>query len=255
MRGQILKSDDLDGPGLILGDDGARYKYSQDQVRGGGTLLPGQQVDFISLGEDARDIYALGPAPSPSPAPEPEPVAAPARHGMVPPIEQLRSQPSAPRVPPASAFYGKPLPVPGDGLWTYFIRGLTKNYFKFSGRARRQEYWGYTLFNVLTYIVAFILDIIVSAAFLGTDSSGEPNFFLAFTGLWFFYQIVPSITVTVRRLHDRDLSGWLYLINYVPYIGWIVLLVFMLMDSRAEPNVHGPSPKYDPEIEAANTFV
>lgn len=251
MRGQILKSDGLDGPGLILGTDGARYKYLQDQVRGGGTLVPGQQVDFISLGEDARDIYALGPAPAPPPAPDESAAAAP---GMVPPIQQLRSQ-SASHAPPERAFYGTSLAVPGDGLWTYFIRSLTKNYFKFSGRARRQEYWGYTLFNVLTYIVAFILDIIVSAAFLGTDSSGEPNFFLAFTGLWFFYQIIPSISVTVRRLHDRDLSGWLYLINYVPYIGWIVLLVFMLMDSRAEPNVHGPSPKYDPEIEAANTFV
>jgi len=254
MRGQVLKSDGLDGAGLILGDDGARYKYSQDQVRGGGTLVPGQQVDFISLGEDARDIYALGPAPVPPPAPDAPGTPASVRPGMVPPIQQLRRQPT-PEVPPEPAFYGTSLAVPGDGLWTYFIRGLTKNYFKFSGRARRQEYWGYTLFNVLTYIVAFILDIIISAAFLGTDSYGEPNFFLAFTGLWFFYQIIPSITVTVRRLHDRDLSGWLYLINYVPYIGWIVLLVFMLMDSRVEPNAHGPSPKYDPEFKAVNTFV
>ena len=248
MRGQVLKADGADGPGLILGDDGARYKFEQAQVRGDSTLAPGQKVDFISLGDEARDIYALGPPPqAPSPPQPAAPPVVPA--ASVPPIHQPYPRQAAPAAAPAS-MYRKPQPVRGDGIWTYFIRSLTRNYFKFTGRARRQEYWGYTLFNVLTYFVTFILDVILSVALYGADDYGDPNFIPLLTGLWFLYQIIPSIAVTVRRLHDQDLSGWLYLITWVPYIGWFVIFIFMLIDSRAEPNAHGPSPKYDPSADA-----
>ncbi len=241
MRGQVLKADGTGGPGLILGDDGVRYNYTQGQVRGDNALAPGQKVDFIGLGDEARDIYALGPAPqAEAPAPEPSVTAVP-----VTASPQPRPQPQAPTAPPA---YGsKPLPLPGDGVWTYFIRSITKNYFRFTGRARRQEYWGYTLFNVLAYVVAFFLDVFLSVIVFGGD-----DFLPLFLALWFLYQIIPSIAVTVRRLHDQDLSGWLYLVTWVPYIGWLVVFVFMLIDSRPDPNVHGPSPKYDP---SADTFI
>jgi uncharacterized membrane protein YhaH (DUF805 family) len=240
MRGQVLKPDGADGPGLILGDDGVRYNYEQRQVRGDGALSRGQKVDFIGLGDEARDIYALGPAPEAAAAqPAPQPVAAPA----APMRSPYPAQPAA--QPRAMAYGTKPPAVRGDGVWTYFIRSITKNYFRFTGRARRQEYWGYTLFNVLTYIAVFLLDIVLSAIVYGGN-----DFVPMLTFIWFLYQIIPSIAVTVRRLHDQDLSGWLYLITWVPYIGWLVIFVFMLIDSRAEPNAHGPSPKYDPSAEA-----
>lgn len=239
MRGQVLKADGADGPGIILGDDGVRYNFEQAQVRGGNALAAGQKVDFIGLGDEARDIYTLGPAPQAAePAPAPSVATGPSA-----PV-----RPSYPQAQATPGTYGsKPPAVPGDGVWTYFIRSLTKNYFKFTGRARRQEYWGYTLFNVLTYIVAFMLDVVLSVILYGGD-----DFAPWLTMLWFLYQIIPSIAVTVRRLHDQDLSGWLYLITWVPYIGWLVIFVFMLIDSRTEANVHGPSPKYDP---AAAAFV
>lgn len=241
MRGQVLKADGSDGPGLILGDDGVRYTYEQAQVRGGGSLAPGQKVDFMGLGDEARDIYSLGPAPqATAPEPAPSAVSAPAA-AVQAPLSQPQAQAASP------AYGSKPPAVPGDGVWTYFIRSITKNYFRFTGRARRQEYWGYTLFNVLTYVVAFMLDVVLSVILYGGD-----DFAPWLTLLWFLYQIIPSIAVTVRRLHDQDLSGWLYLITFVPYIGWLVIFVFMLIDSRPESNVHGPSPKYDP---AATAFV
>jgi uncharacterized membrane protein YhaH (DUF805 family) len=171
--------------------------------------------------------------------PAPQPVAAPA----APMRSPYPAQPAA--QPRAMAYGTKPPAVRGDGVWTYFIRSITKNYFRFTGRARRQEYWGYTLFNVLTYIAVFLLDIVLSAIVYGGN-----DFVPMLTFIWFLYQIIPSIAVTVRRLHDQDLSGWLYLITWVPYIGWLVIFVFMLIDSRAEPNAHGPSPKYDPSAEA-----
>jgi uncharacterized membrane protein YhaH (DUF805 family) len=55
--------------------------------------------------------------------------------------------------------------------------------------------------------------------------------------------LVPSIAVTVRRLHDTGRSGWWILISLVPVIGWIVLLVFMLTDSQPGSNQYGPNPK------------
>lgn len=244
MRGQVLKADGLDGPGLIIGDDGVRYSYTRGQVRGGNALAPGQQVDFISLGEEARDIYALGPAPATAQAPPP-----PAPQPMVAPVPAA----GMPRPAPVTAYAG-PVAARGDGVWTYFIRSITRNYFNFTGRARRQEYWGYTLFNLLTYVVVFILDIILSAVLYGTDSYGDPNFAAMLTLLWFLYQTIPSIAVTVRRLHDRDLSGWLYLISFVPYVGWPVLFVFLVLDSLPARNSHGISPKYGQGEEAEYAF-
>lgn len=244
MRGQVLKADGADGPGLVLGDDGTRYNFTQAQVRGGSMLAPGQQVDFINLGDEARDIYPLGPAPA-------QPQSVRAARVTPPPAAAIRQ----PMPAPSGAGYARPLAARGDGVWTYFLRGITRNYFRFAGRARRQEYWGYTLFNVLAFIVALILDAFISAAFYGTDYNGNMNYVPVLTMLWFLYQIVPSIAVTIRRLHDQDLSGWLYLVNFIPYVGGLILFVFMLIDSRPEPNAHGASPKYGQGLEAANAFV
>lgn len=53
--------------------------------------------------------------------------------------------------------------------------------------------------------------------------------------------IVPNISVTVRRLHDAGYSGWFYLLNFVPYVGGIILFIFTLLPS-APPNQWGTGP-------------
>jgi uncharacterized membrane protein YhaH (DUF805 family) len=63
------------------------------------------------------------------------------------------------------------------------------------------------------------------------------------SGLYALAMIVPSIAVTVRRLHDTDRSGWWYLLVLVPLIGGLVILVFMLLDSTPGSNRFGPNPK------------
>ena len=55
--------------------------------------------------------------------------------------------------------------------------------------------------------------------------------------------LVPSIAVTIRRLHDTERSGWWILIAFVPLVGGIVLLVFMCLDGTGGPNKFGPDPK------------
>ena len=58
-----------------------------------------------------------------------------------------------------------------------------------------------------------------------------------------FSIIIPSLAVQVRRLHDLDKSGWFILLNFMPFIGSIIVLVFMCMDGTRGPNRFGDDPK------------
>lgn len=228
MRGEVLKPDSPEGPGLILGEDGQRYRFSQLQVHNGTILRAGGKVDFVPTGDEARDIYALG---------VPQPAPAPAYGAAQPTSPQFQAGQQAP-------LYAGAVAVPAEGLWTYFTRALTKNFVQFNGRARRSEYWGYILFLMLFFVAAVIVDVIVSLAVMDANGYGEPGFLPIVTVLFALYSFLPSLAIAVRRLHDQDLSGWLYLISFIPYIGGIVLFVFMLIDSKPAPNKHGESPKY-----------
>ena len=118
---------------------------------------------------------------------------------------------------------------------SWFVEAL-KKYAVFSGRSRRMEYWYFVLFVIIISTVLNIIDGLIGAydrtAGVGLLSS---IFSLAI--------LIPSIAVTVRRLHDTDRSGWWVLISLVPLIGWIVLLVFTVQDSTPDSNKYGPNPK------------
>jgi uncharacterized membrane protein YhaH (DUF805 family) len=113
---------------------------------------------------------------------------------------------------------------------------VLKQYAVFSGRARRKEYWFFVLFSV---IISIVLSFIDKAIGFYDAQSGAG----LLSGIYALAVLIPSIAVTVRRLHDTDRSGWWILIVLVPLVGWIVLLVFMVLDSNPGDNKHGPSPK------------
>lgn len=216
MRGEVLKPDDASGPGLILGEDGKRYHFITPRVHKGAALKEGSPVDFIALGDDARDIYPLAAA-----------AGAPANPS------------NSPGMPPTPAVASK-----ADSLFKYFLRAITRNYFKFHGRSRRAEYWGFVLYLVVFFIVALVLDTFLGALFFGISGPEDSDFAPVITVLFWLYTAIPGMALTIRRLHDQDISGWLYLINLVPYIGGLILFILMFFDSRYLPNKHGPSPKY-----------
>ena len=112
---------------------------------------------------------------------------------------------------------------------------VLKQYFDFNGRARRKEYWMFLLFNV---IVSFVLGIVDGILGMKTGSG-----FGVLGGLYTLAVLLPSLGVTVRRLHDTDRSGWWVLIGFVPIIGFIVLLVFMAMEGTRGDNNYGADPK------------
>nr|WP_233579558.1 DUF805 domain-containing protein [Verrucosispora sp. FIM060022] len=115
------------------------------------------------------------------------------------------------------------------------IRSAFSQYATFRGRARRSEYWWFSLFLLLVGIVASVLD---SALGVDFEGSGGPVSLLVNLAV-----LLPSLAVAVRRLHDIDRTGWWLLLALIPIVGWIVLLVFALQNGTPGPNRFGPSPK------------
>jgi uncharacterized membrane protein YhaH (DUF805 family) len=71
--------------------------------------------------------------------------------------------------------------------------------------------------------------------------------------LYILVSILPSLTVTVRRLHDTGKSGWMILLCLIPIVGIIIVLVFMVLDSDPGPNQYGPNPKLEQVAEPSES--
>ncbi|MFC8093439.1 DUF805 domain-containing protein [Streptomyces sp. NPDC057301] len=104
-----------------------------------------------------------------------------------------------------------------------------KKYATFSGRARRKEFWMFVLFHSLAALVAGVVD-----AVLGWG--------LWLTIVYVLFSFIPTLAVSVRRLHDTDRVGWWLLISLIPLAG-IVLLVFHVIEGTSGRNQYGPDPK------------
>ena len=115
------------------------------------------------------------------------------------------------------------------------VKTCFNKYAKFEGRATRSEYWWFQLFYGLVMFVAMIVDFLLF---------GETEAFLILTMVALLPFVLPNLAVTVRRLHDSGKSGWFLLVNFIPYIGAIILIVLCCLDSEPTTNQYGPSPKY-----------
>jgi uncharacterized membrane protein YhaH (DUF805 family) len=121
-----------------------------------------------------------------------------------------------------------------------------KRYFEFTGRSRRKEYW---MFTLLQFLIAMAI-VAVAFAF---SSAGEDTVMAVLyggLGLLVLASFIPSLAVQVRRFHDQDLTGWLVLLGFIPYVGGLIILVFMCIDGKRGPNKYGPDPKggVDPNV-------
>jgi uncharacterized membrane protein YhaH (DUF805 family) len=109
-----------------------------------------------------------------------------------------------------------------------------KNYATFEGRARRREFWAFTLVNAAVGVTLQMLD--------GLADGGGHYLYAVYAALVF----VPSLAVTVRRLHDTGRSGWWMALVLVPALGPIVLLILLLSKGDAGPNGYGVTPRRQP---------
>lgn len=103
------------------------------------------------------------------------------------------------------------------------------NAFDFEGRATRLEYWVFAGISTLLAVFTLAVDI--------TQEWYDPQGYLGpASTVLVAVLFLPSVSVSIRRLHDADLSGWLYLLIFVPLVG--PLIIFML---AATPGSHGPN--------------
>lgn len=106
----------------------------------------------------------------------------------------------------------------------YFLNGL-KQYAEFSGRTARLDYWMYGLINLL---IMLVLELIFGSMVSGVYSLAV---------------LLPTLAICVRRLHDIDHSAWWILVILIPFIGFIVLFVFVMMKGTPSENRFGPNPE------------
>jgi uncharacterized membrane protein YhaH (DUF805 family) len=122
-----------------------------------------------------------------------------------------------------------------------------KHYADFSGRASRAEYWWFVLFEWLALVVLIILAVAIA----GRSKETNPFFdaFIVPFVIALAAVIIPNIAVQVRRLHDQDRSGWFILLFFIPYVGGLISLVFMLIPGTSGPNRFGPDPYESDHLE------
>jgi len=235
MRGEVLHYDQTQGFGFAAGADGNRYTFAREDLRG--TAIPdkGTQIEFQPSGSQARDVFAIhaqvGVAQTAA--------AAPAAATSVPQFGRRGSDQEVSAYSGVAATTGPA----STGLWSYFWRSLTTNYASFGARARRKEYWGYYLFWAITAVALSAIGFGIDGT-LGNLDAGveEPIAGLALPGLFVLATLLPSIAVTVRRIHDLGLSGWFYLLIVLPYVGSLIIFVFALIPSQKHENKWGPVP-------------
>ena len=113
------------------------------------------------------------------------------------------------------------------------LRSVLGQYSNFGGRARRSEYWLWTL----TVVGAALVALLASVA---SDALGALLQIALFVAV-----LLPGLAVLVRRLHDTDRPAWWLLLFLVPF-GSLAILVFLCLPGQDQPNRYGPSPKGPP---------
>ncbi|WP_369976263.1 DUF805 domain-containing protein [Xanthomonas bundabergensis] len=118
-----------------------------------------------------------------------------------------------------------------------------KRYADFSGRSRRKEYWMFTLLNIVVITVLMVL-VGIGGGFGGQNGTSALSMAaFVLVCLYSLAVLVPSLAVQVRRFHDQGKSGWYVLLGLIPWLGGVVIMVFMFMEGVRGANAYGPDPK------------
>ena len=116
-----------------------------------------------------------------------------------------------------------------DKLINAYKSVVLENYANFSGRLSVPGFWWFVLANFLIYLVLVVL----------MQISG---IFLILYLIYALALLIPSLAAAVRRLHDTNKSGWMILLGLIPFVGFIILIVFYVQAGTPGPNDYGPEP-------------
>lgn len=142
------------------------------------------------------------------------------------------SKTASPTTPAATA--------PANEHFTWILLPL-RRYAEFTGRSSRKEFWMFQLIYLALFVIGAVLIGGTATPDGGVTSAGAfitGLLVLAFVGLF-----VPLLAVQVRRFHDQDRSGWLVLLNLIPYIGFVIVFIMMLLEGTRGDNRFGPDPR------------
>ncbi|WP_286828716.1 MULTISPECIES: DUF805 domain-containing protein [Kordiimonas] len=106
-----------------------------------------------------------------------------------------------------------------------------KKYATFSGRASRSEYWWFFLFYILAFMAASFIDVA-----MGNVESGIMGWIVL------LILFLPTIAISVRRLHDINMSGWWYLVFLVPIVGIFFMVFWFTKKGDEGDNRFGSDP-------------
>ena len=120
------------------------------------------------------------------------------------------------------------------------IQSGFQNYVNFQGRARRSAYWWWALFLWILIGVPYYF------TFQSLMAHHSGGIFGGVAGLIGLVLFLPSLGLSIRRLHDTGRSGWWLLIDFVPFIGAVVLLIFFCLPGTSGPNKYGDDPLGSP---------
>ena len=111
----------------------------------------------------------------------------------------------------------------------WYLKVVKDNYANFNGRASRQEYWMFYLFNMIFFIGLIVIKTVLGVAFLSM--------------IYSLAVFIPGLSAGIRRLHDVNKSGWFLLISLIPLVGGIWLIVLLASKSNPGENQYGAEPK------------
>lgn len=204
MQGVILDFSIQNNTGIISGNDQNRYNFVGAAWRGTQVPKRGDKVDFaIGENNEALDVYiVVGHSNNPL------------QH-LSEKLDHISNQNQS---------------EDHFNMLDWFIKSL-KNYVNFSGRARRKEFWFFSLSQFLILLLAMFIDAVLF-------DTTPVLYFICALGLF-----IPALAVSVRRLHDLGKSGWWYLIAFIPLIGVIMLLIWFISETKPETNQWGKPAK------------
>ncbi len=128
------------------------------------------------------------------------------------------------------------------------VQSCFRQYATFSGRASRSEYLYFNLFNLLALCVLLLMTVGFSDLALSNESSVWVLGFsipssvigaLSMAGVFALITALPNWTVSVRRLHDTDKSGWWLLLGLLPYVGGLLVMILLILPGSQGPNRYG----------------
>ncbi|EUJ29076.1 DUF805 domain-containing protein [Listeria cornellensis] len=124
-------------------------------------------------------------------------------------------------------------------------KSFWKNYVNFSGRSSRSAYWYVVLWNAIIisifYVLILVFTVFTAATSSVSDATGDFAFIMTSGStllillLLFLYELatfIPLLALTIRRLHDSNKSGWFVLLSLIPFVGSIIMIIFMCLPSE-----------------------